>query len=552
MGCHFALLREGSHVRYTLAVILMVVGVVVGGLGILQKTLWAPDDTITATAQIDSDKPAVIIDPGMLNLYETPTTLKVEGEGDLTIAQAPIENIEAWTGESAVDRVTGLAEGGKLTVKSQDGQDSVPNPQGADLWESEVTDSGTVSLDWTDDANRTGFLIAGDGKSGEVKNVTLSWPNHADTPWAIPLMIIGGVIFLGGAVLLFFGANRAKKEANRRKARQERRRKLAEFGTAFAIVPVLALSACGPEELPKPEPSEAPSSVPAGVTDDQAKRILDSVSEEIKTADKGTDKKALEKRATGPALKQRENSYKVKEKVEKQKLPPAVANEKVVANYTSTADSWPRVTSLITSAGKSTQLLVLTQEEPRADYKLWSQTQLVSGSELPELPDSRQGATMLDPGAKDFAVTPEKAVSNYAKALETGEGSKEAKGFEADDFAKSIWANQKEQKKSAESGKAEVSYKYTPGKELVAQGTAGDAAIVTGTIDAESTIKPESKEGRTGTLTLSTPQKELTGSGSTKEPVTTETHQVLTFLVPKDGKVKLIGGLETLAGAKLG
>ncbi|MGO2036527.1 MAG: hypothetical protein ACTH2U_08615 [Brevibacterium sp.] len=530
----------------------MVVGVVVGGLGILQKTLWAPDDTITATAQIDADSPAVVVDPGMLNLYETPATLKVEGSGDLTIAQAPIENIDSWTGESAVDRVTGLAEGGGLTTKSKDGENTVPNPAGADLWESEVTGTDAVTLDWSDDANRTGFLIAGDGEAGQVKTVTLSWPNHAETPWAIPLMIIGGAVFLGGVVLLIFGRSSAKKEANRRKARQERRRKLAEYGTAFAIVPVLALSACGPEELPTPEPSEAPSSAAAGVSEDQVKRILDSVAEDVKAADDKTDKKKLEERATGPALKQREDAYKVKEKVEKQKLPPAVASDDIVVNYTAATDTWPRMTSLITSAGDQTQLLVLTQEEPRADYKLWSQTQLVPGTELPEIPDARQGSQLLDPGADGFVATPEKAVANYAKALGSGADSKEAKGFESDSFSKSIWDNQKKQKESAEDGKAEVKYKYTPGKEIVAQGTAGDEAVVTGVIEAESTITPESTGGRTGTLTLSTPQKELTGEDSTQKAVTTKTTQVLTFIVPKDGKVRLIGGTETLAGVELG
>ncbi|PCC57128.1 hypothetical protein CIK58_10385 [Brevibacterium aurantiacum] len=537
--------------RYTLAVILMVVGVVVGGLGILQKTLWAPDDQITATAEIDAETPAVVVDPGMLNLYETPATLKVEGSGDLTIAQAPAENVEAWVGDSASAHVTGLAPEGELTVKAQDGKAKVPNPAGADLWTSEVTGTDTVELDWTDDANRTGFLIAGSGEPGDVKTVTISWPNHAETPWVLPLMIIGGALFIGGIVVLFFNRKSAKKEKNRRTARQERRKKLAEYGTAFAIVPVLALSACGPEELPKPEPSEAPSSAAAGVNDDQAKRILDSVAEDIKAADKKTSSSDLKKRAAGPALQQREDAYKVKEKVEKQKLPPAVAKEKVVVNYTAATDSWPRMTSLITSAGNDTQLLVLTQEDPRSDYKLWSQTQLVPGTELPEIPDARQGSAPLDPKSKDYALTPEKAVSDYAKALGSGKDSKEAKKFESDDFSKSIWKNQQAQKQSAEEGKAEVTYKYTPGKEIVAQGTADDSAVVTGVIEAESTISPESVDGRTGTLTLSSPQKELTGSDSTQKPVTTKTTQVLTFLVPKDGKVRLIGGLETLSGAEL-
>jgi hypothetical protein len=216
-----------------------------------------------------------------------------------------------------------LAEDGKLTTKATDGDGSVPDPKGADLWQSEVNGTDSVELEWNDDANRTGFLIAGNGDAGQVKTVTLAWPNHADTPWALPLMIGGGVIFLGGLVLLFFGANNAKKEANRRKARQERRRKLAEYGTAFAIVPVLALSACGPEELPKPEPSEAPSSAPAGVTDDQAKRILDSVAEDVNAADKKTDaRKRWPTVPPAPPCKQREDLYTGQgQDVDDQKLP---------------------------------------------------------------------------------------------------------------------------------------------------------------------------------------------------------------------------------------
>ncbi|WP_113902622.1 hypothetical protein [Brevibacterium sanguinis] len=529
----------------------MVVGVVVGGLGILQKTLWAPEETITATAQIDAGAPAVVVDPGMLNLYQTPATLTAEGSGELTIAHAPAENVDAWVGESASARVTGLAPEGGLTVKAQDGEPSVPDPRGADLWDAEVTGTDRVSLEWTGEANRTGFLISGTGEPGQVETVTLSWPNQAETPWALPLMIIGGALLIGGLVMLFIGRNTAKKEANRRKARQERRRKLAEYGSAFVIVPVLALSACGPEELPKPEPSAAPSSPMAGVSDAQVQRILDAVAETVSAADAETDKGALESRVTGPALKQRQAAYDVKKKVEKHELPPAIAADEIVLNHTAATDTWPRITSVVASGGDSTQLLVFSQESPRENYKLWSQTRLVPGTELPELPDARQGAQLLGPDAEGFAKTPEQAVADYAKALGGGADSAEAKTFEADDFAKSIWDNQKEQKESAERGKAKVDYKYTPGKEIVAQSTAGDSAVVTGVIEAESTITPESQDGRTGTLTLQTPQKELVGEDSTSKAVTTTTYQVLTFLVPKDGKVRLIGGLETLQGAKL-
>ncbi len=538
--------------RYTLAVILMVVGVVVSGLGLLQKTLWAPSDTITATTQIDGSAPAVIVDPGMLNLYDTPATLTAQGTGDLTIAQARIESIDAWVGDSPAARITGLAAENGLTVEPKEGEAELPNPVGSDLWEAEVTGTDTVSLDWDSDPNRTGFLIAGSGAPGDVTSVSLSWPNRADTPWAIPLMIAGGAIFVIGLILLFLGRRTAKREANRRQARQDRRRKLAEYGTAFAIVPVLALSACGPAELPTPEASPAPTTPMAGVSSGQAERILGAVAADIAAADKETDAKKLEARATGPALEQRTAVYTVKDKVKDQTMPPAIAADDIVVNFTAATDTWPRMTSLITSAGDQTQLLVLTQDDARADYKLWSQTVLVPGTELPEIADARQGSQPLDASAEGFAMTPQAAVADYAKALGAGASSKEAKLYEPDDFSKSIWANQDEQKKSAEEGKASVKYSYEPGQQIVAQETAGDSAVVTGVITASSTITPQSTGGRTGTLTLSTPQKELTGESSTQQPVTTTTYQVLTFLVPQDGKPRLIGGLETLSGAKLG
>ncbi|RAE31973.1 hypothetical protein DN524_31765, partial [Burkholderia multivorans] len=111
------------------------------------------------------------------------------------------------------------------------------------------------------------------------------------------------------------------------------------------------LSACGPEELPKPEPSAAPTTPMAGVSSTQAERILGAVADGVAAADKDLDAKALEERATGPALDQRGAAYAVKKKVKDHDLPPAVAADDIVVNYTAATDTWPRVTSLITSAG---------------------------------------------------------------------------------------------------------------------------------------------------------------------------------------------------------
>ncbi|MGV2482483.1 UNVERIFIED_CONTAM: hypothetical protein IGO34_37445, partial [Salmonella enterica subsp. enterica serovar Weltevreden] len=75
------------------------------------------------------------------------------------------------------------------------------------------------------------------------------------------------------------------------------------------------------------------------------------VADGVAAADKDLDAKALEERATGPALDQRGAAYAVKKKVKDHDLPPAVAADDIVVNYTAATDTWPRVTSLITSAG---------------------------------------------------------------------------------------------------------------------------------------------------------------------------------------------------------
>ena len=141
--------------RYVFAVIFMVLGVVLGGFGILQKTVLAPSDTITATADLDSPGPLVVVDPGMLNLYPGPARLTVEGTGDVTIAQASKENVDAWVGDTAHTEITGLTSESALKAEKSDGKDSAPNPAAADLWTSVQTGAAPQTPNWCQNAGRT-------------------------------------------------------------------------------------------------------------------------------------------------------------------------------------------------------------------------------------------------------------------------------------------------------------------------------------------------------------------------------------------------------------
>lgn len=550
---------EGNRVRYLVSGLLIVAGLIVGAIGVLQQTIWAPEESITASATLDDPGTLLVIEPGVLNLHDTPATLTVEGEGELTVSQASAENIDMWVGTTTHSRITGLADESTLAVEKAEGDGETADPRGGDLFEAQTEGEGEVVLEWDSEPARTAFLIASDGEAPAASAVEIRWPNQADTPWALPLMLIGGILVALGLVLGFMDYRRAQKERQRRAARQERRRKLAETGAAFAIVPVIALAGCGgPAELPSPEPSDPPASAPAVVTDAQLERIVGEIARSVQAADEQLHVGALGARATGPFLEQRTSAYAVKEESEDYALPPAVAADDIVVNFTSATDQWPRVTSAIASDSESgqSQLIVLAQENARADYRLWSQSILLPGAAIPEINDSRQGSPLLAPDESGLRKTPEDTLGHYADVLQHGADSRFAGDFTEDAFRQQVTRAQESQREALAEGNGTIEFEYAPaeGTQLVAQQTADGGAVVTGLIEVTTTIAPESVEGRTGTLTIPEPQASIVGDSSTSRDLVTKNLQVVSFTVPagEDGEIALVGVSDVLADAELG
>lgn len=575
---------EGTRVRYVLPAAIIVIGLITGMFGVLQKTVWAPDDTRTASVQLDEPGPVIVVEPGVLNLYSTPATLTAttaDPESEITISRTTKENADAWVGASDVTRIVGLAEENVLEARTTTGGEgapdtedpaedaeeaeadvdpaelaTVPAPGGADLWEATESGDGTVSWEFDEEAGRTAFVIGTDGEQPAAADVSITWPNDSSTPWALPLLIIGGGIVLTGAVVGFFAFRGAKREADRRRARQERRRKLAETGAAFAIVPVIALAGCGAPELPQPDPAPAPTDAGPAVTDDQIGAILDRVRDTVTAADEELDADALGARASGPFLAQRSAAYDVKEDAEDFTLPPAVAAGDVLVNHTSATNAWPRATSVIVQDAESqnAQLLVLTQADARADYTVWSQTVLQPGAEIPEVADPREGSALLEPDAAGYRLAPNEIATAYADVLSKGEDSEHAGAFEEDAFATQVRSNQESQRDALSSGGADVSFKYTgDDSQLTAMAAADGSAIVTGVIEAESTITPDSTESTTGSLTIPEPASDVIGESTTSDDLRQTSMVVVTWVVPagEDDPIRMVGVNEVFTGAEL-
>ena len=412
-----------------------------------------------------------------------------------------------------------------------------------------------LSMHWDEDPGRTAFVVSSDGKAQIDGKLSISWPNPASTPWAIPLMVIGAILIILGIVLAFLANRNARREKDRRKKRAERRRKLAQMGTAFVVVPGLALAGCSGPELPEPQPDEAPESPGGVISDDQLNSILERISSTVSSADKKKDTKALKERATGPFLKQRKAAYDIKKKDKEFKLPPALATQSVKVNFTSATDTWPRVTSAVTydEKTKQTQVLVLSQKSPRDNYKVWAQAVMLGGSEFPSVNDSRQGSELLPPDADGLAMTPADAVNTYIDILKNGGKAKNAKSFEDDPFRKQTADGQRKAAEALKDGNADVKFDYKRGDELVAQKVADGSAMVVGSAVQKVTYSPEKVEDRKGQLTIDKPQSEIVGKTETDQDLTTEYRQVYAFIVPKGkGKARLIGLTSVLTDAKVG
>ncbi|MFJ3957016.1 hypothetical protein [Arthrobacter sp. NPDC090010] len=192
--------------RVKSAIAVFVLGLVALLVGIGQKTIWAPPDRLSV-ALPDSVKaaPVTVLDPSFERLGGGQVQLKVKGEGSFVVATGRPDDVTAWTGKAASNTVSGLSEDGKsLAVKHNDGDATVPNPADADIWASTQSGSGELSFSWEPPASGDwSMVIASDGTKAAPAQLEVSYANNATTPWAVPLMVIGGVLMLGALLFAF-------------------------------------------------------------------------------------------------------------------------------------------------------------------------------------------------------------------------------------------------------------------------------------------------------------------------------------------------------------
>lgn len=237
--------------RFYTAVVMFAVSALALIIGFGQQTIWRPPSEIIETPAISeqgsADAPLTVIDGTVLDQHDGKATVRVSGTDRAFAAVGPSDDVDAWVADAQVNRVS--TEGRDLTVSASGDEATVPDPAGSDLWTSEQSGSGTLTME-VDSSSSTSVIIASDGTHPAPADVTVTWPNINPTPWVRPLQVVGYLLLLGGFVLLLIDRFADRRGPRRR---SHRRRRLGRGGAEAVDV---RESVAGAEDAEAPRPAD--------------------------------------------------------------------------------------------------------------------------------------------------------------------------------------------------------------------------------------------------------------------------------------------------------
>lgn len=422
------------------------IAALLGGIGL--QTIWAPPQTLTAeVADQPAEAPLTVITGEFAEVDEEPVDYTLVGDGEYTVMLGRERDIRAWIGDAAHNTVTGIetdvadGEAPRLMVEHTEGETPVPNPIGSDLWIETHTVSGTLEQRWTlPEEDQTALLVAVDGTAPAPTEMTVTWTNRVgESPWILPLLIIGPVLILLGLALLAWAllkrrrdhgggpAHRSSSTGSQPPAPRTAPRGTGSGSTAhrrtavrgaaagLMVTGLLAPSAA----VATPASSGTEGHIPV-LVDQQLERILEQVSRGVAAADKDADREALKERVGGRAAAMRSVNYR-NQSIDDSLLDPApVAAGPILAAAVSEDPAFPRTLVAVTEGeGNDTpQLLLMQQHSARSQYHLRYAVPMTPGAEL-------AGATVDQPGtavvelddAEGLVMSPREAVEGTANVL---------------------------------------------------------------------------------------------------------------------------------------
>jgi hypothetical protein len=602
-------------VRFVWAVVAFFLAAVCIAGGIAQRTVFLGPKSEQTEISVQSAEPFTLIDGAVLSRMAGTQTLVVRGEGTVFAAYGRTPDMTAWLSDASYNHVT--LQDGKVTTEqvapvtspaepSASGGDTTGtgdaatpagrNPSGADLWLDEFQEDGALVAPLKLPADMS-VLVASDGTAPAPTDVTVSWPLDNSTPWAGPLIVLGG-LFLGlGVVLWLLGIRHVRRSRGPRRkglppladtqpidiaiesadkgvisaGAAPTRRAVGAARRGFIVVPAVAVSALlfagcsadawpqfGGSGSPSPSPSESVI-VPDGqqqpaVTQTQAERILVDTSQTIADADKARDASLAATRLAGPALAERLTNYKLVAAVKGYEPLPTIPAKPLAILLPQQSDGWPRtVMSTVYDKNDATvapTIAMMTQQDPWSEYKVTYLANLEASAELPKLAPATIGAIGVQPDSPFLVIQPDQLAAAYADILDKGDKSQYAGLFDLtnDTFHASVTTKRQEQvadfNKTAQNKTGTLAFTSVASTDLpLALATLESGAIVAVSVNELETVKPSDKSA--AIKVDNNPRvKALAGTAQSPTGFVTTFSDQLFFYVPGQGsteKIRLLG-----------
>jgi hypothetical protein len=562
--------------RFKTAVALVLLGLLTLLAGIGQKTIWAPSETFTASVPTDAaEAPLTVIDQNLRTLHGGTVKINIKGEGNFILAAGRPDDVDAWVGQTAHNTVTGVSEDNKsLQVEHADGEATAPSPAGSDLWVSSENASGELDYSWTPPADgEWSLLLASDGTKAAPGEVSMTFPNDTATPWAIPLMVIGGLLILAGIALAVLSARTrngdgtgegslfAKRARARAESRSSTRLGMVSAGMVTAAVTAAVVAGTGvaanatttPAPTTEPSASASEGAAPSSpvLLDAQFRRILEQVSSAADAGDAAKDAAKLTERLAGTELEVRTQNYKIRSQVGAYEARMPVRSTKLLTTVVTSQREWPRHVLAVTQGDGNVvpQLLTLVQLTPRDNYKLVETTPLQPGTTFPSI--ERGGTETLAANDKTgLLYSGEEALAGLADRLTSADSSFKDKLVEGESspYIADTLSYQAEVVKSGENGNFSFTHKVVPESTVVFR-TADGGALVLGRLNFGFDGTPKASGDK---LTIGDDAAALAGGKETTTGMVLNFAESMAVYIPPAGStdpIKLVAATRGLVGA---
>jgi hypothetical protein len=403
--------------------------------------------------------------------------------------------------------------------------------------------------------------------------VSMTFPNDTSTPWAVPLMIIGGLLILAGIALAILSARTRNGDgdghesafAKRARAKAETRSsaRLGMVGTGIVTAAVTAAVVAGtgavanattPAPSSDPTASSTEGAAPASsrvLLDAQFRRILEQVSSAVDAGDAAKDAGKLADRLAGTELEVRTQNYKIRSQVGAYEARMPVRSTKLLTTVVTSQRQWPRQVLAVTQGDGNVvpQLLTLVQASPRENYKLVETTPLQPGTTFPSI--ERGGTETLAASDKTgLLYSGEEALAGLADRLTSADSSFKDKLVEGESspYIADTLSYQAEVVKSGENGNFSFTHKVVPESTVVFR-TADGGALVLGRLNFAFDGTPKASGDK---LTIGDDAAALAGGKETTTGMVLNFAESMALYVPPAGStdpIKLVAATRGLVGA---